>query len=77
MGGTLRLLPRCSTPTALHCTSVTTRTELALVAPVPSGQPVPSSEARVFTLGTEGDGQPEAPVDWAALLEGTTWRKPL
>lgn len=76
-GGTMRVLGRCSASRAEHCTSVTSLTELALVPPAAGGQPTPAPAVRVSTMGTEGDGQPEAVVDWSTLLAGTSWRRPL
>lgn len=72
LGGTMRLLERCAAPGALHCTSVTRRTGLALARPVPSGEPAPAPGVEVSTGGAA-----ESAVDWIALLDGTTWRRPL
>lgn len=76
-GGVMRLLERCSAARTTHCTSVTGLTELALVPPAAAGDDRPASDIRVFTLGREGDGQPERPLDWGALLAATAWKRSL
>jgi hypothetical protein len=73
-GGTLTLLPPCTTPEATHCTAVGQRTEVYLVQPT-TGRPLPQGP-RVWSDGA-GDIQETAPVDWDALLAGSSWAMPV
>lgn len=76
-GGTLRVLGRCGPDQSAHCTSVDGFTELQLVEPQFRGEFWNDSPFAVRTSGTEGDGQPTSTVDFATLLDGTSWRRPL
>jgi hypothetical protein len=76
-GGTLRVLGRCGPNQSAGCTSVTAFTELQLVAPPVPGEFWSDGPWAVSTSGVQGDGEPTADVDFAALLEGTSWRRPL
>ena len=75
-GGTLRVLERCGAAKSDNCTSVTGFTELQLVEPPASGEFWNDGPSAVSTSGVQGDGQPTADVDFAALLAGTAWRSP-
>jgi plastocyanin len=76
-GGTLRVLDRCGPAQSAGCTSVTGFTELQLVPPELPGEFWNDSPWAVSTSGVQGDGQPMSNVDFAALLQGTSWRRPL
>ena len=76
-GGTLRVLDRCGAGKSANCTSVTAFTELQLVEPAASGGFWNDGPFAVSTSGVQGDGQPTADVDFAALLAGTSWRSPV
>jgi ELWxxDGT repeat protein len=65
-GGTLRLLSH-DTPGAAA---------VLLVRPVASGALWPATPYRVG-VDAGGNSSPDIAVDWAALLSGTTWRRPL
>ena len=69
--GTLHLLPRCTAGQTADCTNVAGTAAVALFKPVISGFP-PATTARVGTAGPT-----TAPVDFASLLGGTSWRKPI
>ena len=69
--GMLRMEDRCAVGQTNDCTSLTVAGSLELIKPRASGQALASSY-RVSTAGPADVG-----VDFADLLGGTTWRRPL
>ena len=74
--GTLRILPRCVGSVTVGCTT-SGPLGVDVLKAVRGGLLAPAPIARVFTLGTDGSGQPLAVFDWRDVLVGTTWLKPL
>ncbi|HXU31720.1 MAG TPA: hypothetical protein VN851_14190, partial [Thermoanaerobaculia bacterium] len=70
--GTLRILDRCTAGQTANCTDVTGTAALALFKPVLPGVIPPATSYRVSTAGPAS-----AAVDFADLLAGTSWRRPL
>ena len=68
-GGSLRLLPSCGAGASLDCSEGTGG--IALVRPTAAG--IPSPEILIVQTG----GANEIALDWASLLDGTSWRRPL
>ncbi|HVT58854.1 MAG TPA: Calx-beta domain-containing protein [Thermoanaerobaculia bacterium] len=73
--GAMHVLPRCGATLSAACTT-SGPAELDLVKPQPAGAFAPPTPYRVFTLGKQGDGQPDATIDWKDLLNGSTWQAP-
>lgn len=70
--GILRVLGPCDPFTPSGCTSLTVPGELQLVHPAPAGSFWQESPYAVSAPGVS-----EVEIDWADLLEGTSWRSPL
>ncbi|HEV7667977.1 MAG TPA: Calx-beta domain-containing protein [Thermoanaerobaculia bacterium] len=69
--GTLRILNRCTAGQTANCTDVSGTAALALFKPVIAGFP-PATTYRVSTAGAA-----TVAIDFADLLAGTSWRRPL
>ncbi|MEP7010396.1 MAG: Calx-beta domain-containing protein [Acidobacteriota bacterium] len=70
--GRLTLLPRCAAGETTGCTDVVGTTALALFKPVLPGAFPPPTTYRVSTAGPAS-----VTIDFADLLAGTSWRRPL
>ena len=70
--GTLTILPHCTAGQTSGCTDVTGTAALALFKPVLAGVFPPATPYRVSTAGPTS-----VAIDFADLLAGTSWRRPL
>jgi hypothetical protein len=75
--GTLRLLARCHPGGPAACTDVARAAELSLVAPARPGDAHEATAATVESSALPSGAKATATVDFADLLAGTTWRRPL